>query len=78
MPKPRVLPDDRLLNLASAMLLSAISSRAVIPTGDAIRQVVREARTFLSEVDQPTQPKAKPTQVDRGGPDAEFDEDSSW
>lgn len=47
-----------LLALSQAILITAIGARGAVPTGDAIRQVVREAREFLSEVDKPTPRKA--------------------
>lgn len=67
--------DDRLLPLAQTILITAIGARGTIPSGDAMRQVVREARAFLSELDVPTapKPKVKPA-TDERGPSAEFND----
>lgn len=63
-----------LLTLAQAMLITAIGARGAVPSGDVIRQIVREAREFLSEIDTATAPKrpaVRPSHVD-DGPPAEF------
>jgi hypothetical protein len=72
---PRKQPDRaELLALAQAMLITAISARGAVPLGDAIRQVVREAREFLSEIDSPTPPKKKTSIAPDDGPPAEFND----
>ena len=61
-----------LLALAQAMLITAIGARGAVPTGDVIRQIVREAREFLAEVDNATPAKrVKPSRID-DSPPAEF------
>lgn len=75
--------DDRLFNVAHSMLLTAIGTRGAVPSGDEIRQFVREAREFMSELSKPTprKPKGQLVDVGRRAPDAELndlDDDSPW
>ena len=66
-----------LLQVAQGILLTAINARGAVPSGDEIRQCVREAREFIAEVDTPT--KRKQTRAKRAtrdddelGPSAEL------
>lgn len=64
--------DAQVASLARDMVLTAISSGAGIPTGQRMRECVRAARTFYSEVDKATEVKKKeaaPSYDDEPSPD---------
>ena len=73
-PRSRNTTDRaELLALSQAMLITLVGARGLVPTSDSIRQVVREAREFLSEIDKATPRKAPTKQPQRDdGPPAEF------
>lgn len=81
-PRKMQPPTNRkeLFELSRAILITAIGARGAIPTGDEIRQVVREAREFLGEIDSPTTRRPKVMRVPEQGPPAEFtdQDDMEW
>lgn len=50
--------------LARNMVLTAIQSTSSVPLDELIREFVRSARSFYSELDEPTKPKKETSDHD--------------